>query len=1377
MFSSRVKSLSFNNRQSVRSCLRGLLLLMCFSVFRPVYLAGSQKGNSLSFDYFSQEDGLPNNQIQCIFQDRKGWMWFGTSMGLSRFDGYRFTNFLNRSDDSASLTGNLVRVIFEDRKGRMFVGTENGDLNLFDRDRECFSHPFKKHPLFRDRVTSFNAVTQDRKGNLWIGTDLHLTCLDSTDNLRIIQPDFRNGRGRFPENYIRALACDNRDRLWMGTNNGLFVYTPSTNEIEPISLPYLRDVQNFEIWEIFIDEDGSIWVGTYAGGLFVIDPLTFTVRNIILDPPGDRTETVRAVSKGIFGNYWIGTRGGLYNYSKDLGVTGFYRHDEREPRSLANNSVLDIFNDSNGETWIGTRGGINLLAKSKQVFRNFTALPGDNHFLNSSIIYAFWIGDDGKIWIGTEDGGVNIYDPLRATYEYILSDEGNKNLSQNCVKAFTSDGKGNLWIGTFLGGIKVINLATKKTTIYQHLPSDPKSLSDNRVWTLCTDREHNIWVGTSRGLDRFDAVTGSFIHYTWLAGTQQVNWIIADSEGDIWMGTPNEVIIFDPSTEKITRYNEHSRSFLEDSKGRYWLTTLTSGIALFSKTNGVIRYFTENEGLANNQALCILEDNHNKLWISTSNGLSRFDPENNSFQNFSSGNGLQNNQFCYGAAFKTRTGELLFGGISGFNIFNPDDIQPVDPMVPIVLTDLRIFNKTVPIGNNSKATLRKSISETTHLVLKHDQNVFTIEFAALNFVNSNKNLYSYFLEGFDKKWNEPSTLRSATYTNLFPDDYVLRIKRVIPGDQGNVPELKLNITIKPPYWKTWWFRALILFTIGILIFILIRFFINREKLKNELLFERLKAKKLHELDMLKLRFFTNISHEIRTPLTLILGPLEKMISKQLPQEEIPAHLNLIHRNAKQLDNLINQILDFRKLEAGNLKLELTQSDLVRFMEDIVSSFEELASEKQITFKFNSLKKKLPAVFDPDKIGKIMNNLLSNAFKFTQQGGSVTVNLSLVFDSDEEESNHHNPEKQYIEIVVRDTGKGIEQNNLDRIFTRFFQAGNESDKAGTGIGLALVKELVKLHNGKITVSSKPGKGSKFTIRIPYETGLQENTGNEPASDSDASDFIPGSDHDFSEKGMMHNQKILLVVEDNADVRFFIRSHFSPLFQVLEAKNGIEGWNVALDTIPDVIISDILMPESDGYEFCRRIKKDERTSHIPVILLTAMHSKENEIEGLTLGADDYITKPFDISVLQAKIENILSIRESLKEKYSGEVILQPKNLIITSPDERFLQKAVEAVEKNISDTGLDIERFASEVGVSRMQLYRKLHALTDMTVREFIRSIRLKRAAQLLLQKKLTVSEIAFEVGFRDLSHFRKCFREEYGMSATDYINLQASKNSK
>lgn len=1328
--------------------------------------------NIYNFDIFSQENGLPNNQIQCIYQDSDGWMWIGTSQGLSRFDGYNFVNFLPNINDSTSIRGNLVRVIKEDSKGNLLVGTENGGLNIFDKEKETFFHPFKNNPEFKYREVSVNSIEEDEDGNLWLGTDFNLFVLDTAGALKPVQPDNSGFEGSF----IRNLKFDNAGNLWLGTNNGVFTFNPRMNEMKEFRLPYSKENLSREIWEIYKDDEGLLWIGTYSSGVFQVDPVSSSIDPIQLNPEVERNETVRSVSKGSFGDYWIGTRGGLYVYSKEKGVYRFFRHDEREPKSISNNSILSIFHDHNGETWIGTRGGLNLLAKSKQVFHNFGALSGNNDYLNSSIIYAFWIDDEGKIWIGTEDGGINIYNPETGKYQYLVTNERTKNsISQNCIKAFLDDKNGNLWVGTFLGGIDVIDLENQKITNFSHNPDDYNSLSDNRVWDFALDRNGDVWVATSRGLDKFIKSEKRFAHYMHLFGNEQFSWIEFDSAGNLWAGSVDEIIMYNPAENAIKRFPEHSRAMLEDSQNRIWITTLDKGVAIYNKSAGPIKYFNQNDGLANNQALCILEDDNHNFWISTSNGLSKFDADENYFQNFTSNDGLSNNQFCYGAAYKTPSGELLFGTVSGFNLFDPDEIIPAENNVPIVLTDLKIFNKSVSVSNDKKAVLTESITESDHIFLNYDQKVFTIEFAALNYVNANKNIYSYMLEGFDRNWNEPSKNRTATYTNLDPGDYILKIKRVIPGvpHSGNIRQL--SISVLPPFWKTTWFLSLVFLFILSLIYILVRFFINREKIKNQLVLERVNARKLHELDMMKLKFFTNISHEIRTPLTLILGPLDKIMNNRIPSEQVDENLKLIHRNASNLNKLINQLLDFRKLEAGNLKLNITEGDIVDFTRTIVNSFNDFAVEKQIVLKFNTLKKSLYTRFDPDKIEKILNNLLSNAFKFTGSGGTITVNLSLIFDTEEDDFLLEGKEKQYIEIVVKDTGKGIPAKNINRIFQRFTQLDDEKENSGAGIGLALVKELVNLHKGKIFVNSKPGKGAKFTIHIPYIPGarkLEAETVNPLHEGKNGAEIMERS----GELSDTMHSNIMLVVEDNADVRQFISAHFRENFKILEAKDGDEGWKAALETIPDIIISDVIMPHTDGYELCKKLKNDERTSHIPVLLLTALHSKEHEIKGLTTGADDFITKPFDLSVLEVKVQNLLSIRNSLREKYSSTVVLEPTHVELTSPDERFLNKAIEVIEQNISDSDLDIESFATKVGVSRMQLYRKLHALTDMTVKEFIRHIRLKRATQLLTQNKMNISEVAYNVGFKDLSHFRKCFKREYGMSATDYVAKMKNKNT-
>lgn len=1348
------------NNGSAMSLLYLLCLLFSLTATKTTAI---ETINNLSFDLYSQEHGLSNNQIHCVLQDRKGWVWIGTSQGICRFDGYRFTVFKNDPDDSTSLKGNLVRTIFEDRKGQLWIGTENGGLNKFDREKERFQQLFYHGDQAMLKDVSVTSIQEDSLGNLWIGTENNLFRLDREGKLTNISP---SNLSNFSE-FFRVIRLDSSGRIWIGTNRGLLLYHPNTNIAESVKIN--ESDGNEEIWEILPEKDGSVLIGTYASGMFSVDGRTLMARHVELDPDNNRSRTVRAILKDPNGKYWVGTRGGLYLYDKSKGVTAKYMHDDREQKSLVNNSILCISKDAKGNIWIGTRQGLNLLIEERINIQGYRSMQGDNRYLNNSEIYAFWLDPLGKIWIGTENGGVNILDRKTGNFTYLMPQKSNPNsLSSSCIKAIEADANGDIWVGTYLGGL---NLYNRQTGVFKHFWNDPansNSLSDNRVWSILRDSNNDIWVGTSRGIDKFDPKSGGFIHNNNLVNGQQVNWISEDKEHCLWIGG-TELVIYNPHNQKIIRLNESTRSLFEDSKGRFWLTTLSHGIALFSKEKGVIKYYNEKHGLANNQTLAILEDNEHYLWISTTKGLSKFDPEKERFHNFYTKSGFQNDQFTYGAACKLPSGELIFGGISGFNIFDPAKIKSSDYFAPIVFTDLKILNKSVRIEPDGSGVLSKSISETEKIELKYAQNSVELEFASFDYANIMGIQYSYFLEGFDSDWNDPSDKRLATYTNLNPGSYTFRVKTVSMDRQESNMGPVLVIIVHPPYWQTWWFRTLIFLFFLALFYWLVTFLQNREKLKHNLVFEKIKAKKLHELDMMKLRFYTNISHEIRTPLTLILGPLEKLRNNSIPEADIKGHLEVMHRNANQLNELINQLLDFRKMESGNLKLALKKGDLVSFIAGIVSSFGKFAEEKEIELKFNSLKKEIVTNFDEDKIAKIMNNLLSNAFKFTGKGGKIVVNISLVFDTEDQDGSLESSEKRVVEITVKDTGIGIEESNLEKIFNRFFQVDQFSAQTGTGIGLALTKELVKLHNGKIFVTSKPGKSSKFTIHLPYED--LRNVPN-PVESRHAEVSGEGEQPTVLDEGAneqtIAGQKIMLLVDDNADVRYFIRSHFSSGYQIVEAKDGVEGWQMALKTIPNIIISDVMMPDMDGFEFCRKIRKDERTSHIPILLLTALGSRDHEIEGLSLGADDYITKPFDLVILQTKVENILSVRQSLKQKYAGEVFLQPSNIVLSSPDERFLQKAIGVVENNIADPDLDIDRFATEIGVSRMQLYRKLNALTEMTVKEFVRDIRLKRAAQMLIQKRMNVSEVAYAVGFKDLSHFRKCFRQEFGMSASDYM---------
>jgi len=1305
----------------------------CFVFFLTFAILSTKAGlpNISRFDKITQDNGLLSNHVLCIFQEKAGWMWIGTNLGLSRYDGYHFTNYKSDISESGTLRGELVRCIYEDHNNQLWVGTENGGLNLFNRDTEEFSHI-----LFQDGDTIFsaNCIIEDENNRLLVGTDKGVAFLNSNNRLELLPIQALKQAGN-PE--VAKIFCDKRDNLWIGTLSGLFIYNFTMNTGEKLLLPETH-IPDDEIHSLFFDSDHILWIGTHYSGVYAAYPNSRTLKKIDSWVASNRMETVRAIQEDEKGIMWFGTRGGLVSYNKATQTYDYFLRDE-DDGSLSLNSVLSLCVDAKGDLWIGTRGGINYRDADKQGFIYLTAMRNDNRFLNNAEIYCFFLNNNDLL-IGTESGGVNIYNWNTHRFRYLSTKEG---LSDDCIKSFVRDGN-EILVGTYPGGLNILDANTYKVkAILRNHKDDPQSLKDDVVWGLLKDSKGNIWVATNKGLDLYDNKKRTFRNRTDIYPEKACYWIKEDTDGDLWMGS-SELYIYNPHTGKVARYAERTRDVVPASNGKYWLATRGNGLALFDKKQGAIRYFSESDGLCNNNIQSLQRDKNGFIWISTFKGLSRFDENTFEFVNFDVSDGLQDNQFNYGAAAAFGD-ELIYGGSNGMNIFNPAEVRRNNFIPPVVFTDLRIFNQPVKIGT----TIKRSINRIDTINLNYKQNVFSIEFAALSYTNPAKNQYTYMLEGFDKGWVNAGTSNSATYTNLYPGKYRFKVKGSNSNEIWNPREATIEIIIHPPFWQTWWFRIALISFASLCIFFIAKFFLERAKQNNELVFEKTRARKLHEIENMKLRFFTNISHEIRTPLTLILGPLNQVLSQGSIDDDSRDKLQLIKKNADQLLKLINQLLDFRKIEAGKQTVHYEKSDIIFFIRSIVESFHGLATEKDIKLTFQSDRTHFSTWFDNDKIQKIVNNLLSNALKFTNNFGFVSVYFEV-----NDVSSGENAEKQSsYSIIVKDTGKGIPEKNLKKIFERFVRGDNGENLPGSGIGLSITREFVKLMGGDIDVESVEGEGAIFTVQLPLlrETDVKTD---EPLSEK-PENFTGG------------NQKIILIAEDNADVRDYMISNFRQEYKILEAENGKEGFELAIQYVPDIIISDLLMPVMGGDVFCKKVKKDERTSHIPFILLTAVTAKESEKEALKAGVDDYITKPFDINILKLKADNLLSLRNTLREKYKNDILLQPSPVTLVSPDEKFLKKAVDIIEKNIADPDFDIETFSSEVGVSRMQLYRKLEALTNMTVKEFIRDIRIKRAAQLLEQNKITISEVMYHVGFRDMAYFRKCFREQYGASPSEY----------
>ncbi|MBN2011865.1 response regulator [candidate division KSB1 bacterium] len=1365
---------------------------------------------SLQLDHLTTDNGLSQSTITCICQDNQGFMWFGTYDGLNKYDGYKFTIYRHLPDDSSSLSDNVIWAILEDNNGDLWIGTRDG-LNLYNRDLDNFKH-FKHRDDDASSIGGnfIRALAEDQDGNIWIGTNSSgLNLLDASTGHFIRFWHNPEDTNSLSDNDINSLFVDSQNRLWIGTRNGyLDVMYSGKKIVEHIRINNVP-FSNYAIRSFSENKDGYIWVGTQGQGLYRIRHQENQPAKIIRSlnsPYNKNTVSSDIILSTMFdskGNLWIGTEdAGLNCYVPETGMFSRFVPNRYDNRSLSHQSVWSLFEDITGNIWIGTfAGGINLLPRYNTFFRHFKHFPGNQSSLSDNTVSMFFEDSFHGLWVATDGGGLNLFDRKNETF--IRYTTKNSSLTSDAVLSIFEDSRENLWIGTWLGGLNEIKRNSEAFAVYT---AEKNNLGSNNIFGMLEDRNGGLWVCTFMGgLSYFDPKRQRATVYNMTNSAisdDNVNGIIKDYSGNLWITAETGLNYLDLDTRTFTVYQYEENNDSNLCKGNLlsvfqaidstlWVGT-TGGLNKFNrKTKSFTRYYTEN-GLPSNAIKGIVEDDHGNLWLSTNNGISRFDPKANTFKNFDVSDGLQGNEFYWHSIFKTSDGEIFVGGVNGFNVFHPDSIHSNPYVPPVVITDFRLFNKPVKI-NAPGSPLSRSISQTDHITLTYKQSVFSFDFTALNFISPMKNQYAYMLEGFEPNWNYVGTQRNATYTNLDAGDYTFRVKGSNNDGVWNEKGTFINITVEPPFWKTWWAYLLYVLSGLSIIYMIMRHFIGRERLKNALKLEHLELEKMYELDQMKSRFFTNVSHEFRTPITLIMGPLEPIISNNMIHPNVKKKLQLIYRNARRLLRMTNQLMDFHKIEAGELLLELSQGNIIQFVRETTLSFKDYARAHKIDFSIESDMENYFAWFDPDKVDKIIYNLLSNAFKFTQDGGRIKVYIGILPKEDVNESLYETTEnlaEQYIQIMIRDNGAGIPGYKLEHIFNRFYQADDDTRHKyqGSGVGLALVYELINLYRGNIHVDSTEGEGSTFTVELPLDINylekhqlvrefigkpldhpdLFEDDVLETAISLAAPPVIEESDNDAAGTKSLPS---ILVIDDDQDIRSFIYDDFNTQFRLYEAQNGLIGYQKAIEFIPDVIITDIMMPVMNGTELCAKLKSDERTSHIPVILLTARSSDEHRIRGLQYGADAYITKPFNMEVLKAHIDNLLSSRKKLKERYSAAFLVGDNNFNSENIDEKFLNRAVNIVKEHLPDPNFNADMLSKQIGMSRMQLYRKFRGLTDQTVHEFIRSIRLKAAAQLLLKKRVTVTEVAYEVGFNDLTYFARCFRQQFGVSPSQYMSQE------
>ncbi|MCB0534575.1 MAG: response regulator [Saprospiraceae bacterium] len=1393
--------------------MRKLLLLQIF--LWPSLLLAQPK---YRFEQLPADIGLPHSAVNCMVQDSRGVLWVGTWSGLMRYDGYRVKIYHQEPGNAHGLQSDQVTALIEDREHRLWVGTVNAGFHCFDRATE----QFRNYRFNADDANSLSdndvwGLFEDSKGYIWVGTKNGLNRFDpKTGNfLRIFSTV--SGKNKYSADYIYSICETSDGSIWSATTRGLnriqFTsrdqYSLQHYELDP-SAPD-TELGNF-IYRIrpARQEANTLWVASKAG-LWKVK-FSDSDRNYLKIAAAHRTDPANraSLSHNIVSDFfedkngalWVATYHGLNLLDPKTGQFRRFLAQPNEPFSLNNDFVRCLYRDRTGILWIGTDKGLNKLNLRSKPFHSvrldkFGSAAG-------SVVTGISNGTTpGVLWVSTI-GGLHRFDArqqLPTPVHYTLQPPQLADFA-NFTTNVWRDAAGWLWITTQGAGLLRIHENAlppgggRVTGLEQWVNDGGKSfLNDNYVMQVYDSGEERLWFGLwDGGLELYNRNTRTIRHFQAIGELNLMafpNVALAETrEGNrnfLWVGTRGNGLLklaIDPADNSL-RFEQHFHfipgqkgclsndkvnMLLVDSKGWLWVCT-SAGLDVLEPGSAQFRTFSQSDGLPNLVIQGVAEDASGQFWVSTQTGIAHLvwtrDTSKAKIRTFDLFDGLQDNFFSSNCALHLPDNRLAFGGAEGLSLFAPGEIR-TDSVPPLtIVSDFLLFNKPVPIGKmeNGREVLTQSITETNEIQLKYWENVLSFEFAALHFAEPKKNRFAYKLEGFDQDWVYTSAeKRFAHYTNLPYRDFIFWVKSANGDDVWGEPTA-IKVCVAPPFWLTWWAYCIYGILFVVLIYGVWRITHLRAEFRNRLALERVEREKLEEVNQLKLQFFTNISHELRTPMTLIVTPLEQMLRESSANRALQKTLSLMHQNAGKMLTMISQLLDFRKSEAGLMQVRAEKIDLVGFMREIALSFKPLAQEHAVDLKFEPENESIVLWFDPDQMEKVFFNLFSNALKFTPDGGVVRVVLAEI------------PDKNSVEISVSDTGPGIAPQELERIFDPFHQGTQQPGRpifGGTGIGLSLAKAIVEQHSGSIRAANIESGGAAFIINLPLgdahfspeqrvEPGL-EHTRNQAFLSADT-DVHSGTAPATTAKPT--KRRHILLVEDNADIRSYLREHLEHEYKISEASNGVEALTVALEHAPDLVLTDISMPEMDGIDLCRRLKTDVHTSHIPVVLLTARTSLIHKMDGLETGADDYLTKPFNLHLLMLRIRNLIEIREKLRDKFSKSFDLSPSGVTVTSLDEEFLQRLIQVVEAHMDENEFSIDDLAREIAMSRIQLYRKLKALTGTTPNNFIRSIRLKRAAQLLSTGQFNVSEVAYKVGFTDLKYFRERFREHFGIVPSEY----------
>ncbi|QNN40554.1 hybrid sensor histidine kinase/response regulator transcription factor [Pedobacter roseus] len=1327
--------------------LKIFLILIVFAITNAGFAFA--QNNLLSVKYVGVEKGLSNNIVNSLYLDHFGFIWMGTYDGLNRYDGYGFKVFRNNWGIENSLVNNHITALNGDQD-KIWIGTQKGISYYSYSDGEFHSLKYLEKGQPINLSFSVNSIAVDKSSNVFIATDEHGLFMQKKDAPRAEYISLNGGK----IHAVKGLCVDEQHDLWFYAKDyGLCRYNIQNGKTQ------LNNSKIRNVTAIVNGKNGKLWIGT-EHGLYTFDKVANSLKQVDNYPVADNIMGLMLDGEG---KLWVSTDGnGLRVYDTRLKSLNSLPTG-REKGFISSNSIGQVIEDGEKRKWIATlRGGVNIIDQENAQFRTIKNDPLNKNSLINNFVLSFCEDSTQNIWIGTDGGGLSVWNRKTNTFKNYAENGGDGALQSNFITSMLSDAENNVWVGSFSGGIDRFDRRSGKFIHYRCYNS-ARGFDDINIWKLYLDKGKNIWAGTTRGgalylynkaLDKFELFDNRL---------KDIHTLYEDTEGNLWAGNYTQLIKVDRKFKKHIYFtvNTAIRAINEDAKQMLWIGTEGGGLLCFNpRTKKIKRYFEQN-GLPSNSVLNILPDNNGSFWCSTYNGLSQYNPVTGKFKSYYSSDGLQSNQFNYNAALKLQDGAFLFGGTAGFNLFYPSKIKQNRRVPKIVLTDFRINN--IPLNQDS-AYKNTTVVNLQKISIPYNAAVIYVDYAAIEFSFQDQIAYAYYLEGWDRDWNYVNKLSTAYYSRLDEGEYKLHIKSTDTEGNWSNNEKIIVIKILPPWYRTWWAYAIYIILISSVVYVFQTYRNRQRNLKHEVEITNLKMEREKDLNEKKLDFFTNISHELRTPLTLIVNPIKDILSsKEAGQEK--NDLNVVYRNSRRLLSLVDQLLLFRKMESENDALNIVKLNLYKFAKEIFLCFGYTAKNNNIDYIFECEEESIEIYADRDKLEIILFNLLSNALKFTPMGGMVK--LSIV--------THHNG----VKIEVSDNGPGIANEVAEKLFDKFYKAaGKESLKMGFGIGLYLVKSFVELHKGKIYFSSVKGEGTTFSIEMPLGDSPTELV---DCADGDQLLYInelmaqEEESTDFTEHDTKGNLELLisdlhsiLVVDDNTEIIGYIKQIFQDKFKIYNATNGLDGLKICKEVLPDIIISDVNMDGLNGIELCRAVKEDSELSHIPVILLTADPSAEVRLSGIEVGAYDFISKPFDKELFSAKINGIIKNRQNLQSYFYNEITLKSDAHKVSQEDRGFLQNCINIIEDNLTEENFSVKTLASALGMSHSNLYKRIRATSGQSVSSFVRFIRLRKAAELLINTNLNINEAAFRVGINDIKYFREHFQKLFNLTPSEFV---------